>query len=321
MQLRGMDTNLVVSLHALLAHANVTRAAKAMGLSQSSMSHALARLRAHFDDPLLVPAGRKLVLTERARALVAPVNAAVAQLEAVFDSPPPFDPRTSERTFRIAATDNLELYVLPHLARVFASEAPRIDLRVTALPPDWARALQHGDIDLKLGRKSAVGESLTSEDLSEERLASVVRADHPVSARPTLAELAALDHLVVTPSALPSTPAMGVGAAVLARHQLTRRVALTVPHFLVAPFVVAASEMVLTAPARLVEPFVALLGLRRLVLPVKLARYTRSQGWAQRCADDPGHRWLRARIAEVFSASDAREASRAAASARRRRAW
>lgn len=301
MQLRGIDTNLVVSLHALLTHANVTRAAKAMGLSQSSMSHALARLRSHFDDPLLVPAGRKLVLTERARALVAPVSSAIAQLEGVFDNPPPFDPATSERTFRIAATDNLELYVLPRLAGVLAAQAPRIDLRITALPPDWARALQHGDIDLKLGRKSAVDASLESADLSEEQLASVVRGGHPVSARPTLAAFAALDHLVVTPSALPSMPAVGVIDAVLARHHLARRIAMTVPHFLVAPFVIAASEMVLTAPSRLVDPFMGVLGLRRLVLPVKLASYTLSQVWPRRCEDDPGHRWLRARIADVFS--------------------
>jgi len=302
MQLRGIDTNLVVSLHALLTHQSVTRAAKAMGLTQSSMSHALGRLRTHFDDPLLVPAGRKLVLTERAKALVAPVNAVIAQLEGVFRNLPPFDPATAVRTFRIAATDNLELYVLPELARVLAETAPRINLRVAALPADWALALQHGDIDLKLGRKAAVPEGLESQDLSDEELACVVRAEHPVRARPTLAELARLDHILVAPTALPSAPASGVIDALLAKHRLTRRIVMTVPHFLVAPFVVAASDMVLTAPARLVEPFVTLLGLRRLTLPVTLPTYTLSQVWAGRSSDDAGHRWLRDEIAKIFAA-------------------
>src|SRR5215813_11432238 len=78
MQLGSVDTNLVVTLLALLRHQNVTRAAREVGLSQSSMSHALARLRAQFADPLLVPAGRGLVLSERGKELVEPVATAVA---------------------------------------------------------------------------------------------------------------------------------------------------------------------------------------------------------------------------------------------------
>ncbi len=121
MQLGSVDTNLVIALRSLLRHQQVTRAAREVGLSQSSMSHALARLRAHFADPLLVPAGRALVLTERGKGLLEPVATAVAALERVFARPEPFDPRTSRRVFQIAATDNLELYVLPHLAATVAN--------------------------------------------------------------------------------------------------------------------------------------------------------------------------------------------------------
>lgn len=80
MRLEGIDTHLVVALHALLAEQSVTRAARRVGITQPSMSHALAKLRAHFGDPLLVPTGRSLVLTERARALAAPVAAAISGL-------------------------------------------------------------------------------------------------------------------------------------------------------------------------------------------------------------------------------------------------
>ena len=124
MQLHGVDTNLIIALRALLVHQNVTRAAKEVGLSQSSMSHALSRLRAHFDDPLLVPAGRALALTERGKNLMAPVAEAVAHLERVFAPAERFDPRTSHRVFRIAATDNLELYVLPRLAAALQKRRP-----------------------------------------------------------------------------------------------------------------------------------------------------------------------------------------------------
>ena len=201
MLLRGIDTNLILPLRALLLHQSVTRAAKEVGLSQSSMSHALARLRAHFGDPLLVPVGRTLVLTERAQSLVEPAAEAIAGLERAFARSEPFDPQTSRRVFRLAATDNLELYVLPHLAQVLAEQAPGIDVRVSALPADWMMALRRGDIDLKLGRRGAVPDALESQVLSRESFACVVRRGHRAPARPTLEEYAALDHLLIAPTA------------------------------------------------------------------------------------------------------------------------
>jgi DNA-binding transcriptional LysR family regulator len=303
MQLRGVDTNLIVALRALLLHQNVTRAAKAVGLTQSSMSHALARLRALFDDPLLVPAGRRLVLTERAKGLVEPVADAVAGLERVFTGAEPFDPRTSRRTFRVAATDNLELYVLPQLAALLQKAAPGIDVRVCALPDDWIAALQRGDVDLKLGRKYSLPASLESQDLSQEHFCCVVRRGHPARSKPTLAEYAALEHLLIAPTAPPSAEPAGIIDAALAKHGLRRRVRVTVAHFLVAPFVVASSDLVLTAPRRLLAPFVKPLGLRRLELPVKLAGYKLSQVWAARSRDDEAHRWLRGTVAQLVAQS------------------
>src|SRR5258708_22942178 len=97
MQLRGVDTNLIIALRALLLHQNVTRAAKEVGLSQSSMSHALSRLRAHFDDPILMPAGRGLVLTDRGKTLIEPVTNAVAHPERVFAPAEPFNPSMTRR--------------------------------------------------------------------------------------------------------------------------------------------------------------------------------------------------------------------------------
>jgi DNA-binding transcriptional LysR family regulator len=300
MQLRGVDTNLINALRALLLHQNVTRAAKDVGLSQSSMSHALARLRAHFGDPLLVPAGRELVLTERGKALVEPVAEAVARLERVFGRAEPFSPRTSRRTFRIASTDNVELYVLPRLAAVLQKSAPGVELRVCALPENWAMALQRGDIDLKLGRKYSVPGALESQDLSQEQFGCVVRHGHPAPTRPSLREYAEFDHLLVSPTAAPTADPLGYIDAALAKQGLRRRVVITVPHFLVAPFIVANSDLVLTAPLRLLEYFVKLLRLRRLEIPLKLGGYELSQVWAARSSDDEAHRWLRGAIAKTL---------------------
>jgi DNA-binding transcriptional LysR family regulator len=196
----------------------------------------------------------------------------------------------------------VELYVLPRLAAILQKNAPNIDVRVSALPEDWVMSLQRGDIDLKLGRKYPVPDALESQELSEEQLACVVRSGHPAPSKPTLREYAELDHLLISPtSTTASEPPLGHIDTLLAKHGLRRRVVLTVPHFLVAPFIVASSDLALTAPARLLAPFVKLLRLRCVELPLRLAGYKLSQVWAARSSDDEAHRWLRATIAKTLA--------------------
>jgi DNA-binding transcriptional LysR family regulator len=300
MNLSGVNTNLLVSLNALLREQNVSRAAEAVGLTQSSMSHALAQLRAHFGDRLLVPSGRRMVLTERGKALVEPVGLAVAHVARVFDRESGFDPSTSHRTFSIVATDNIELFLLPKLMATLHREAPHVDLRVHHLPMDWMKALMSGDVDLKLGRQYRIPPSFRSEELFEERFTCVVRRDHPLRpARPTLRQLADLSYVDVVPTGAAGVDTRGLVDDLLAQQGLQRRVALTVTHFLVAPHVVASSDLALVASERVIGPYVALLRLRALQLPVHVPGYRLTQVWAQRSDDDDGHRWLRRALARV----------------------
>ena len=67
MHFRGLDLNLLVALDALLSEASVSAAGRKLHLSQSAMSGALARLREHFRDPLLVQVGRRMQPTPHAR--------------------------------------------------------------------------------------------------------------------------------------------------------------------------------------------------------------------------------------------------------------
>jgi DNA-binding transcriptional LysR family regulator len=59
--LRQFDLNLLAALEALMVEHNVTRAAERLGVTQSAMSHMLARLRRSLADPLFVrvPGGIK----------------------------------------------------------------------------------------------------------------------------------------------------------------------------------------------------------------------------------------------------------------------
>lgn len=57
------DLNLLLALDVLLNEASVAAAARRLGLSASAMSRTLSRLRSVTGDPLLVRAGRNMVLT------------------------------------------------------------------------------------------------------------------------------------------------------------------------------------------------------------------------------------------------------------------
>lgn len=294
--------NLIVALRALLHERNVTRAAKAVGLGQSSMSHALASLREHFADPLLVKSGRSLVLTERGQSLIEPVNLAVTHLERVFVGKQSFDPKTSERSFRIVGTDSLELYLLPQLAALLAREAPRVLVRFHHLQSGWAEALKNGEADLKLGRKYELVPGCRSEDLLEEELVCVVRKDHPlVGERLTLKQYAALSHVAITPTLSLTDHFTSFVEDLLAQQRLKRHVAATVSHFLVAPFVVANTDLLLTAPERLARTFARSLKLRLVPLPLSLTSYKLTQVWAERADADPGHLWLRRAVTRALA--------------------
>ena len=77
---RRINLTLLPALEALLETRSVTAAARRTSVSQSAMSHSLARLREVLGDPLLTPAGRNLVLSPRAARLAASLPGALDQL-------------------------------------------------------------------------------------------------------------------------------------------------------------------------------------------------------------------------------------------------
>ncbi|MBX2802489.1 MAG: LysR family transcriptional regulator [Myxococcales bacterium] len=129
--LGGIDLNLMVALHALLEETNVTAAARRAGVSQPAMSRSLARLRLHFGDPLLIRAGRRMVPTARAVALVDEVRQAVQSLERLWANNN-IEPSQLRADIRLVTDDHVGTTLLPsavaHLARV----APGVGLDVLA---------------------------------------------------------------------------------------------------------------------------------------------------------------------------------------------
>src|SRR3954464_9587528 len=104
-RVKHLDLNLLTIFDALLREQSVTRAADALGVTQSAMSHALNRLRAFFDDPLFVKAPEGMVPTRKADALRPAVMDIMASIRQRILAEAAFDAASSRRTFTFCMTD------------------------------------------------------------------------------------------------------------------------------------------------------------------------------------------------------------------------
>ncbi|GJG97310.1 LysR family transcriptional regulator [Cupriavidus pauculus] len=291
--LRSLDLNLLVTLDVLLSEHNVTRAAERLHYSQPSVSVHLARLREIFDDPLLLPGPRGMRPTARAEALREPLREALAALELAVSPEQPFDPSMATHTWRIAATDYSESTVLLPALGALRQAAPGTRVAVVEMvPPRLARQAEQGDIDLGFHITEDSPDALHRMALFTERYVLVGRAGHPrLKRKPTPAQFCALEHVIVSPD---GGGFFGVTDEALAAVGLTRRVVLSVPHFLYVASVVASTDLVAMLPARLVAGNGAL---QAVEAPVEVPGYEMSMLWHERSHRDSAHRWLRELIA------------------------
>jgi DNA-binding transcriptional LysR family regulator len=245
--LSRVDLNLLVLFEAVLAERHVARTAKRLNLSPSAISHGLARLRRLFGDPLFLKHPKGVVPTERALAIAEPVADVLARARAVVGAVKPFDPQTAKRTFKIGAPDAALAVVLPPLLAHIRKSAPHIDIAIRDLPRiAWDQILASLDareLDLAL-LPTAPPARFAAHVLYKDDFVIAARAGHPYLRKATLANYCAADHLVMSPSGDPH----GLVDIVLAKKRLSRRVALTVPNFMLALAIVAESDLLAAMP-------------------------------------------------------------------------
>lgn len=296
MHLSSTDLNLLLVLDAMLREGSVTRAAKHLRLSQSATSHALGRLRDMLGDPLFVRAGRVLAPTPRAVALREPLSAALLLLQQSLQPSEQFVPSKAVRHFRIATSDYAPFVLFPPLLAKLTTEAPSVGLWAIdpgAVPS--SELLARDDIDFALMPKTVLDgvKNVRYRELFDERFVCLVRKDHPrVGKRLTLKNYIEIPHVFIAPR---GTKGGAVDDA-LAELGLSRNVALALPHFLVAPYAVAHSDLVVTLAERVARSFAEHLPLRVLEPPLALPGFTMCLAWHERNHNDSGHCWMREQI-------------------------
>ncbi|MDH0645417.1 LysR family transcriptional regulator [Pseudomonas sp. GD03858] len=291
--LRRIDLNLLLTLHALLSEQHVSRAALRLHRSQPAVSHALAQLREIFADPLLVRRGGRLQLSARAEALREPLQQALGQLDDLLGSPG-FEPGKARRSFRLAMSDYGARVVLPALMHLLRREAPGIDLVVSQGSREaMVGQLIDGEVDLALGVFPELPAEIAQQVLFEESFVCLAdRASLPARGGLDLDQWLARPHVLVAVRP-------GIDNEIdqaLASQGARRRIALTLPHWGVAQSVIAGTDLVLTVARRSLAGARLDPALRRFEPPLAISPFAFTQTWHVRREGDAGHRWLRGQI-------------------------
>lgn len=292
------DFNLLVALDILLAEASVAGAARRLNLSTSAMSRTLSRLREVTGDPILVRAGRNMVLTPWAEASRDRARNVVHEARAVLQ--PSLETLKVEnlaRLFTIRANDGFVVAFGPALIAAVANAAPDVCIRFAPKPEKTSRYLREGLVDLEIGVQSNMGPEIRLQRLFQDRFVGAVRKAHPLATLPVIGinEYVAWGHVV----AAPDGSLHGFVDDALAESGMKRKVASVVPGFPTALSVALASDLIAMVPALYLINQQMTEQLHVFELPFKTRTITVSQMWHPRMEKDPGHRWLREKIKAV----------------------
>jgi DNA-binding transcriptional LysR family regulator len=277
----------------------VGAAALSLGMSQSGLSSALAKLRRQLGDDLFVSTSTGMQPTTRAKELAGPIREAVQCIEQRVLNKATFDPASDEREFRIALSDTAEAMYLPRALAVLTRIAPQVRLRTVAMPQaQLQRSLSEGQLDLALGYfPDLQSAEFVRRKIGQHGFVCICSsANRHVIQDFSLKKYCEARHAVV---AAP-TRTQGLLESYVQKRGIVRKVALTTPHFMSLPEIIASTELIATVPDAIADAFAENRRLARLELPFRSPVFEAHVHWSKSVSNDPGHRWLRG---VIFDAS------------------
>ena len=294
MHLGGLDLNLLMVLDALFVEKNVTRAGERIHLSQSATSGALSRLREYFKDDLLVPVGRRMVLTPLAEELAQPVRELLQHAEAVIRRTPVFSPETSERKFRIVMSDYIAIVLMTRALPQIQRSAPGITLQIMPLRTD---ALEQGDADLAILPVQILAKDHPFEVLFHDEFVCIACATNKLIGKSlSLRDYLSLSHVAVRFGEQQEVPSLE--DEFLGSLGQKRRIEVVTTGFTLLPHLILGTTRIATIQRRLAEFYARQMPLKIVRFPKQLPQIEEVMQWHAFRNADPGLLWLRRTLKE-----------------------
>ncbi|WP_369991951.1 LysR substrate-binding domain-containing protein [Pseudomonas xanthosomatis] len=298
-ELRKADINLMVVFEALMQERNLTRAAEKLFVAQPTISAALARLRVMFNDPLLIRVGNRMEPSARAAEVIKHLTPALDALSTALSLTHDFDPPTSNMTFRIGLSDDVESGLLPPLLRALREEAPHVVVVVQHV--DYWRIpdlLASGEVTVGISQTRGLPANAKRKVLRtmQARVLRADKADTPL----TLDEFCQRPHVQVSPTA----NTHGIVDDWLKEIDRSRSVMLSVPHFSSLPALLADSDLLACCPDYAAHAMERWSNLRAEPLPFETLPLELAMVWLSTTDNDPAERWLRGRLEQHMAAGE-----------------
>lgn len=316
MNFSTLDLNLLRVFDAMLEERSVTRAGRRLGVTQSAISHSLARLRDLLGDELFIKTADGMVATPRARTIAPRLHAGLVQLQSSLMEDR-FDPADATHLFTLAVDPYARAILLPRVIAGVRAAAPGVELRIRPGLAGLTDALDAGRIDVAIASYRRVPERFGAQELLTERLVWAMRADHPGAQGPlTLERLSQLPHLVRVladdedaPADLPD-PGHGLerramqdddGALgrALAGTGLRHNVRLTIPDSYAALAIVGETDLAALVPARMAAALAARFGLALFDPPYPSPPIPLTAVWHLGHGVSAASQWLRRLIVDA----------------------
>src|SRR5258706_1090811 len=296
-----VDLKLLTIFQEIFRTRSVSQAAENLRVSQPTVSVGLAKLRKRFNDPLFVRTSAGMEPTPLANELLTPVAEALGLLAYALRHQIVFDPKKSDRCFRICMTDISQIVLLPRLLNHLKEVAPSIRIEVINISATTPTLLESGEADLAIGFMPQLEAGFYQQQLFTQGLVCMLRKDHPrIGERLSLRMFVEELHMQVTTS--------GTGHwiidKVLQEKQVQRKIALRVPSFLGIASIVANTDSLAIIPELLGDALLPSANVKVLKPPINFPSYAVKQHWHERYHHDPRNRWLRSVVAELFLESE-----------------
>lgn len=294
---KRLDLNLLMILDALTKEQSVTLASKNLGVSQSSVSQSLSKLRDYFNDPLFLRERGGISPTDFVTRITPRLHEVMKDIDDLLTDEIEFNPSSSERVITICTPDAGELALLPLLARKLSTVAPKCRLRtinVDVINLDLALEEAHADL-VVTGAAVATSQNILQQRVARHGFLVVAHPNSPVDGTISTDEFRACRHIIVNPTGYH----VNTVNQYLQDLGLRPIIAVETIHYLTVPYIISANpDLVAVLPDYLAEHYAQSGIVKTLEADFDLPYSDVYHYYHKRTASNPFSIWLRSLLRE-----------------------
>lgn len=296
MDIRHVDLNLIAVFNAIMADGSVSGAARSLRLSQSAVSHALARLRVITGDELFTRTSHGVKPTREALALAAPFRSAVDLVQIALSAKYGRTPKKRLRTFNLDLPVGFDVILVPQLMTAAAQFGINAQFKISSVASAIdATPADNSEAELSLHYLTPKARGFVCEALYKDEFLVCARKGHPdLSSGLEEARYLSLGHVTLNWAPYGSPVDERLAELAIDRHVLA-----FLPTLAGCASVVANSNLLFTIHARVASVLAARFDLHLFPMPFAIDQLTMHMIWRRRFSKDPEHRWLRNSLKQI----------------------